>query len=352
LPIRFIGVWDTVGALGVPDDLEIFNYFDDKKKWQFHETNLGNHVKTARHAMAIDEIRSVFSITRWTNHPPHPGALEVWFPGVHADVGGGYANSDLADGALKWMIEESQQAGLVFRKDYNDLIKPNPLGVIHNSYKGVFAKLRSRPRNVDAMIPANQHLFHPSALVRQKVSPIGYPPYHPTRLLAVGESCTVDIYAEKHWNPTGVYMDMNQEFMFSAEGEWMDADDACDWHGTEDTHFTMGDIIRSIGTFLGKFEDTLKKLTKNQSTDFLGTKRVEKFKWFAMIGAISNDQGEQNAVSNDGSAVCHYYCQLDAFENEPLQVRKSGCFFCFANDVWSLYGNNHGSIQLTIRRVK
>jgi hypothetical protein len=90
----------------------------------------------------------------------------------------------------------------------------------------------------------------------------------------------------------------------------------------------------------------------NQSADFLGTKRVEQYKWFALIGAIANDQGVKEAVTNDGSVVCHHYCQLDAFEKEPLQVKKSGYLYCFANDVWSLYGHNRGSIQLTIKRVK
>ncbi|HHD72825.1 MAG TPA: DUF2235 domain-containing protein, partial [Epsilonproteobacteria bacterium] len=91
MPIHFIGVWDTVGALGVPDDLEIFNFFDDKKKWQFHDTSLGDNVKHARHAMAIDEMRSCFCVTRWENAIHHPDAVELWFPGVHSDVGGGYA---------------------------------------------------------------------------------------------------------------------------------------------------------------------------------------------------------------------------------------------------------------------
>ena len=66
-PIRFLGVWDTVGALGVPDDLEILNLFDDKDKWRFHDTTLGQHVLTARHAMAMDEVRASFTVTRWEN---------------------------------------------------------------------------------------------------------------------------------------------------------------------------------------------------------------------------------------------------------------------------------------------
>lgn len=159
VPIRFIGVWDTVGALGIPDDLEIFNIFDNKQKWQFHNTELGQHVETARHAMAIDETRSSFSVTRWKNIDSHSDAVEIWFPGVHADVGGGYADTDLANGALLWMITESAAGELKFRNGTALSFPVNPLGMMHDSFKGIFSKLRSRPRNIPAMVEKNKTLF-------------------------------------------------------------------------------------------------------------------------------------------------------------------------------------------------
>lgn len=143
LPVRFIGVWDTVGALGIPDDLEILNVLDNKKKWQFHNTRLGTHIQTARHAMAIDERRSSFSITRWSNADRHPDTTELWFPGVHADVGGGYADCDLSNGSLLWMMTESAAAELKFRNGTALSIPSDPLGIMHNSFKGIFSKLRS-----------------------------------------------------------------------------------------------------------------------------------------------------------------------------------------------------------------
>lgn len=353
-PIRFIGVWDTVGALGVPDDLELLNLFDDNDQWRFHDTELGRHVCTARHAMAIDEVRASFTVTRWSNADQHPDAREIWFPGVHSDVGGGYANTDLADGALLWMLDESEAAGLCFRPGIRGTLKPNPLGVIHNSYKGAFAKLRSRPRSVDALLPGDprsQARFHPSAFERQAASPIAYPAYHPTRLLAVGESHTVDIFADTHWNETGLFLASGHHYIFSATGEWLDSKDACDWKGTEDSKFTAGDMFRAAGTFLGKFEALTKKLTKNSSTDFLGTKRVEEFHWFTLVGAITNDAGVGAVVPNDGSPSPHQYVDLPAHENDPLVVDAPGYLYCFPNDVWSLYDNNHGCVHLTITRV-
>ena len=349
-PIRFIGVWDTVGALGVSDDLEILNLFDDKDKWRFHDTELGEHVRTARHAMAIDEIRASFTVTRWSNADQHPDAKEVWFPGVHSNVGGGYSNTELSDGALIWMMDESKKAGVAFRPDVRDTLKANPLGAMHNSYKGAFAKLRSRPRSVDALIPANAALFHASALQRQAVSPIAYPAYRPTRILKAGESMMIDVHADTHWNDTGLYLETGHKYIFSATGEWLDSKDACDWRGTENDDFTAGDVIRATSTFLGKFENVIKHVTKNASTDFLGTKRVEEFPWFTLDGSIANDEGKGAIVPNDGSPDPHQYVNLPEHTVNPLIIEHPGYLYCFPNDVWSLYENNHGSVQLKITR--
>jgi hypothetical protein len=222
---------------------------------------------------------------------------------------------------------------------------------MHNSYKGVFAKLRSRPRNIDAMEESEDGLFHDSALQRQKVSPISYPAYHPTRKLSRNEEVTVEIFAGQHWNNTGLYLEKDKEYIFSATGEWQDSTDVCDWHGTEDGKLTRDDIKRGFSSFLGHFEEFFKKITHNETTDFLLTKRVERLNWFVMVGAIANDSGVRNAVENDGSPVAHQYVDLTRYGKSALKVTSPGYLYCFPNDVWSLYGNNHGSVHLTINCV-
>lgn len=349
--IRFIGVWDTVGALGIPDDLELLNLLDQKKKWQFHNTDLGKNVKTARHAMALDEIRSSFCVTRWSNASQHKDTEELWFPGVHSDVGGGYSETDLSNGALLWMMEESENAKLKFRDGVKDSIKQNPQGVMHNSYKGAFAKLRSRPRNIDAVIADNQKSFHPNVLKRQAASPIDYPPYHPTKILDVDEKCTRQIYAGERWNATGIYLEAGHEYKFSSTGEWQDGKDTCSWKGTQDDKWTFGDLVRFGSSVWGSTETIFKKATGNESTDFLFTKRVESMKWFVMVGAIANDAGSTNEVKNDGSPLPHQYVDLTQHVNKALKVKHSGYLYCFPNDVWSKYDNNHGSVTLTIERI-
>jgi uncharacterized protein (DUF2235 family) len=112
-PVTFLGVFDTVGALGVP------GFERDAPK--FHDVQLGAHVRRARHALAIDETRLKFAPTFW-ERPAEPAdaptddprVKQVWFEGAHSDVGGGYAQTGLSDTALLWMAREAHEAGLVF----------------------------------------------------------------------------------------------------------------------------------------------------------------------------------------------------------------------------------------------
>ena len=113
--IRFVGVWDTVGALGIPFS---GNALVDRlnEPWHFHDTRLSSTVDHARQALAIDERRRPFAPAVWA--PPTSDDVprrQVWFPGVHSDVGGGYPERQLADVTLRWMVDGAADAGLAFR---------------------------------------------------------------------------------------------------------------------------------------------------------------------------------------------------------------------------------------------
>jgi len=112
--IRFLGVWDVVAAFGLA------NLGDDL-------LNIGHHLSLPKsslqycfHAMALDERRPSFLPTRL------PGAVEVWFRGVHSDVGGGDGNSGLNDITLKWMMNKAKSAGLPIADEDISILKPNP----------------------------------------------------------------------------------------------------------------------------------------------------------------------------------------------------------------------------------
>jgi len=115
-PIRFIGVWDTVGALGAPGLIgQIFN----SGKYKYHDVGLHDAIQNAAHALAIDERRRPFAPDIWTKPAGWGGNLEqAWFPGVHSNVGGGYAPDGVANEALHWIVEKAADHGLEFDDAY------------------------------------------------------------------------------------------------------------------------------------------------------------------------------------------------------------------------------------------
>lgn len=138
IPIQCIGVWDTVGSLGIP--LRGLRSLT-RRKYQFHDTELSSSVKNAFHALAIDEHRAPFEPTLWEDIDKAGQSVEQsWFCGAHSDVGGGYPDRGLSDIALQWMMDKAQSAGLVFDQAVIQRLplQPNPLQDIHNSKKGFY----------------------------------------------------------------------------------------------------------------------------------------------------------------------------------------------------------------------
>ncbi len=122
LRVDFLGVFDTVGALGVPGAF--------RRGHQFHDVELGSTVVCARQALAIDEHRMKFEPTLWEGRgEPAEGEAalpageaardvrQVWFEGSHSDVGGGYGDCGLSDTALDWMVAQAREKGLAFDED-------------------------------------------------------------------------------------------------------------------------------------------------------------------------------------------------------------------------------------------
>lgn len=172
--IEVIGVWDTVGALGIP--LLLFSGLDHLL-FSFHDTSLHPNVRYGYHAVAIDEKRESFTPTLWD---PREGIEQVWFAGVHSDVGGGYKETGLSDVTLAWMLEKLQPHGLLFSDrafapDGTPAIKGDPLMMpMHDSYKPPF--LTPHP-SIRAIPPSAA--FHISVQERLKKLPEYRPPNLP-----------------------------------------------------------------------------------------------------------------------------------------------------------------------------
>jgi len=151
--IRMVGVWDTVGALGIP---AAFGGVDDIL-YGFLSVSLHPDVQNAYHAMAIDERRREFPPTLW-NSPPAPGQTleQIWFGGVHCDVGGGYAQTGLSDITLSWMMNKANQLGLQFAdavwNQYQALDPKNALDQKHESWNLFWGFPHSRTIPGDASL--------------------------------------------------------------------------------------------------------------------------------------------------------------------------------------------------------
>jgi uncharacterized protein (DUF2235 family) len=148
--IHFVGVWDTVGSLGVPLNIPFLT-----KRWSFHDTNLSTWVDNAFHAVAIDERRKPFRPTLWTQKDPTAGQTleQVFFSGVHCNIGGGYRDTGLSDIALLWMAGHANQAGLALDLTFARAAArpaPNALGKLRNSMTVFYSVFGSYERPVVA----------------------------------------------------------------------------------------------------------------------------------------------------------------------------------------------------------
>jgi uncharacterized protein (DUF2235 family) len=188
--IEFMGIWDTVEAYAVPS--RYWGKFINKYIYRFQRSTLSLdcRIKKICHVLSIDDERQVFHPVLWDEdnnntackHCNNISSIEqVWFSGVHANVGGGYPKQGLAWTSLSWMMEKAKQSGLRFAKedheqyiencDYNDHLYDSRAGFA--SYYGY------EPRNIDHISAAHQcseTLIHISTFQRILYRTRGYAP--------------------------------------------------------------------------------------------------------------------------------------------------------------------------------
>ena len=156
--------------------------------WNFHDTKLSSHVRHAYQALAIDERRTPFKPTLWEQQPHATNQVleQVWFAGVHCDVGGGYADPSLSEIPLIWMAGHASRHGLALdparltrptgpidpaQRHEGIALAPDALGQIHESRKGFYRLLGhyDRPLAADGAAAA-------STAVRRRDELPGYRP--------------------------------------------------------------------------------------------------------------------------------------------------------------------------------
>lgn len=155
-PVHFVGVWDTVDSTILTEGAKFTN------------TNLNPEVSYAYHAISIDEKRKDFPVTLWNQSNLGTGQTmeQVWFAGVHSNVGGWYDNRDLSSIPLVWMIEKARAVGMKVDAAKLGEVKAqrNAGGKIHESFAGFWKWRGSRVRK----IPPKSHV-HKSVIDRMNV---------------------------------------------------------------------------------------------------------------------------------------------------------------------------------------
>jgi uncharacterized protein (DUF2235 family) len=204
--IEFIGIWDTVAAYGLPVDEMTRGVSDWIWPLRFPDRFLNQRVRCARHALALDDERTTFHPLLWTEQKepahretPYPitdeRLAQVWFAGMHSNVGGGYPDDALAFVPLYWILEEAKKRGLIFKSgpdadpDTTKWIRSSQDkdGRLYDSRSGLGGYYRYGPRKIadlcndkDAGVSIPVPKIHHSAFGRidsgcNSYAPIGLP---------------------------------------------------------------------------------------------------------------------------------------------------------------------------------
>ncbi len=151
--IEFIGVWDTVDAVGLPVDeaTDFINYFI--YRFKFPDQHLHPKVAKACHALSVEDERRSFRPVLWAEHDEDKAGArieQVWFPGVHSNVGGGYPKQGMSLVALDWMMTRAEAAGLRFIPTVRELLRElqNVNDKLYDSRAGLGAYYRYQPRDI------------------------------------------------------------------------------------------------------------------------------------------------------------------------------------------------------------
>jgi uncharacterized protein (DUF2235 family) len=201
--VRFVGVWDTVAAYGGPI-AEITRGIDDYL-WPLTMTDscLNTNVELARHALSIDDERDSFWPVLWDEvdwkqkaEAAYPGDAaeqaafrarlkQVWFAGMHADVGGGYPDESLSYVSLVWMMNEAEAAGLRLLPEQKKMVfdLANSLGPIHNSRGGLGVYYRPQPRKIAAFLHPESGMDYEDATLNLRDPVLGELPKPPHGVL-------------------------------------------------------------------------------------------------------------------------------------------------------------------------
>ncbi len=184
IPIKFIGVWDTVNAVGVPFD-ELREGLDLFKRVAIFDKTLHRLVQHGCHALSIDDQRQTFHPVLWDQSRPLTAQTieQVWFAGGHANVGGGYPKNEMALVPLNWMMAKAKNLGVEFVREMWDgyQCEADIHSKLYDSRAGLAAYYRYLPRDIKKICREHgiaQAKIHVSVFDRIQRATEGYAPFN------------------------------------------------------------------------------------------------------------------------------------------------------------------------------
>jgi hypothetical protein len=292
--IRFLGLWDVVGSFGLSFDTFI----------NFQEINLGwdidtvqSSVKHCYHAMALDERRETFNLTRLDPEHQFDHINELWFKGVHSDIGGGNENIKRSNIALQWILDMARQSGVPLKESMALEEK-----YITTDLAAPISENQDLQRDPRRTILAGDRL-HQSAQ---------------SQLLSVNQSHTITVLSKLKYNWAGIQLEKGNVYQFSCKpgDTWLDGDIECGAQGWDTEQLP------------GFKEFVVERFEQHR--------RVPDANWFELIGALGDEDDNLFRISDDSD---HYTAQMDAE------------LYLFANDLQNKYSNNEGALEVTIKRI-
>lgn len=356
--IEMLGVFDTVGSLGVPMWGWWFNFRTFRNKAL--STSPAPICENIYHALAMDERRAQFFPTLFDAPKSRAGEAaqnltQVWFRGAHADIGGGYRRRGLSDITLKWMFEHAIAHHLTF--DPRAVVAvgatANPLEIPHDEMERQLAWKAggSWPR------------WHP-VLGQTTAAPLPPSTLHATvamrsaALTALGrrdllvpaphKPITFGAGASRQWNDSGIVIEAGATYRISAEPGHLWRDAACPPCGPDgqDPGFSFADLMRRAGSCFKRLPNEKYMtlcVTIAHPRDWplfeYGLGRLLRY-------LLIRDPIElRTQVAPIGRDMAHW---------NPVYIRndaESGLLHTFANDLWLTDANNAGALKLRVERV-
>lgn len=292
--IRFLGLWDVVASFG----LSLNNILD------FQEINLGWDVNTVAecvdhcfHAMALDERRESFGVTRLDEEHKLNHVHEQWFRGVHSDIGGGNENVGRSNISLGWMIEHALACGVPINRT-----KAKKEKYASTDPTAKISENQDVKRDDRRMVLDGDEL-HETAKAKK---------------LEVGEQHTSTVHSELKYNWSGIELQEGHQYEFKVNGDqiWKDGGIECGPDGWQS---------EQLPWYKEEIVEVLEK-----------RRRHLKANWFEIIGALGDEDDVLLRILS---------------EDRIYTALKTAELYYFANDLDSKYGNNSGSIQVTVRRL-